>query len=118
MRRRYKRALNFIKPHDCVSERRETAFWWDNIAALTIPGGPHDLLDGGRFRPPESIVIDPNVDHVHEACAAFAGIGKQPDYAAKIFQAIARRLSSPAGAASAMTSREAAMVDKTAQAIP
>jgi tryptophan halogenase len=109
MRCRYERALDFIKLHYCISERRDTAFWRDNVEASTIPDSLQDLLDRWRFRPPESIDIDPNVDifteaswqyvlygmgyrtdlssksgayrYFNEARAAFADIRKQADYA-------------------------------------
>ncbi|MGR4863784.1 tryptophan halogenase family protein [Caulobacter sp. LARHSG274] len=111
MRRRYERALDFIKLHYCISERRDTAFWRDNVAASTIPDSLHDLLDRWRFRPPDPIDIDPNVDifteaswqyvlygmgyrtdlspkagayrYYDEARAAFADIRRQADYACR-----------------------------------
>lgn len=109
MRRRYERALDFIKLHYCVSERRDAAFWRDNAEVSTIPESLHDRLDRWRFRPPDATDIDPNVDifakpnwqyvlygmgyrtdlspnagvyrHFNEARAAFADIRQQADYA-------------------------------------
>lgn len=109
MRRRYERALDFIKLHYCVSERRDAAFWRDNAEASTIPESLHDRLDRWRFRPPATTDIDPNVEiftkpnwqyvlsgmgyrtdlspnagayrHFNEARAASADIRQQADYA-------------------------------------
>ncbi|HWW26360.1 MAG TPA: tryptophan halogenase family protein [Caulobacter sp.] len=109
MCRRYERALDFIKLHYCVSKRRDTAFWRDNVEVSTIPDRLLNLLDRRRFQPSGSIGIDPNVDpfaeaswqyalhrmgyrtdlrpkagayrHFKEARAAFADIRKQADCA-------------------------------------
>ncbi|UIJ47299.1 tryptophan 7-halogenase [Sphingomonas cannabina] len=62
MRRRYERALDFIKLHYCISERRDTAFWRDNVDPATIPDSLLDLLDRWRFRPPTEIDVDTNID--------------------------------------------------------
>jgi len=111
MRKRYERALDFIKLHYCLTERRDTAFWCDNVDARSIPDTLHDLLERWRYRPPDSIDIDLNVDifteaswqyvlygmgyktdlrpragvlkYYDEARAAFAEIKRQGDYACK-----------------------------------
>ena len=62
MLKRYRRALDFIKLHYCISERRDSDFWKDNVSAATIPDSLHELLDRWRFRPPGEIDIDPNID--------------------------------------------------------
>lgn len=61
-RRRYERALDFIKLHYCISERRDSQFWQDNVDAASIPDSLREQLQRWRFRPPEPIDIDPNVD--------------------------------------------------------
>ena len=62
MRRRYERALDFIKLHYCLSERRDSAFWRDNVQPGSIPESLQELLRRWRHRPPGSIDIDPNID--------------------------------------------------------
>jgi tryptophan halogenase len=62
MRRRYERALDFIKLHYCLSERRDSAFWRDNVQPESIPESLQELLRRWRHRPPGSIDIDPNID--------------------------------------------------------
>lgn len=62
MRRRYERALDFIKLHYCLSERRDSAFWRDNVHPGSIPESLQELLRRWRHRPPGSIDIDPNID--------------------------------------------------------
>ena len=62
MRRRYERALDFIKLHYCLSERRDSAFWRDNVQPESIPASLQELLRRWRHRPPGSIDIDPNID--------------------------------------------------------
>jgi tryptophan 7-halogenase len=62
MRRRYERALCFIKAHYCISERRNSEFWRDNVDAMTLPDELQDLLARWRHRPPAGIDFDLNVD--------------------------------------------------------
>jgi tryptophan halogenase len=85
MRRRYERALDFIKLHYCLTERRDTAFWRDNVDAATIPDSLQDLLERWRNRPPDSIDIDPNVDIFTEASWQYVlyGMGYRTDLSAK-----------------------------------
>jgi hypothetical protein len=109
MRRRFERALAFIKAHYCTSERRDSAFWSDNAGPEGIPDELQDLLARWRHRPPGEIDFDLNVDlftqhswqyvlygmgyetdltpragiyrYHEEARLAFAEIGRQADYA-------------------------------------
>lgn len=62
MRRRYDRALDFIKMHYCLTERRDTQFWRDNVDPATVPDSLHELLDRWRFRPPNEMDTDANID--------------------------------------------------------
>lgn len=62
MRRRYERTLAFIKAHFCLSERRDTSFWRDNVDRQSIPEELQDLLARWRHRPPGEIDFDLNVD--------------------------------------------------------
>jgi tryptophan halogenase len=62
MCRRYERALAFIKAHYCISGRRDTPFWRDNIEATSIPDELEDLLARWRHRPPGEIDFDLNAD--------------------------------------------------------
>jgi tryptophan 7-halogenase len=111
MRRRYERALDFIKLHYCLTERRDSPFWRDNVEPGSIPDSLHELLRRWRHRPPGSIDIDPNVDifpdtswqyvlygmgyktdlkpragvfkYYDEAREAFAEISRQADFACR-----------------------------------
>ena len=62
MLRRYRRALDFIKLHYCISKRRDSDFWKDNVSAASIPDSLHELLDRWRYRAPGDVDIDPNID--------------------------------------------------------
>jgi hypothetical protein len=81
MRRRYERALDFIKLHYCISERRDSRFWHDNVAAVSIPDSLAELLRKWRHRPPDSIDIDLNVDIFTEASWQYVlyGMGYRTD---------------------------------------
>lgn len=81
MRRRYERALDFIKLHYCLTERRDTQFWRDNADRASIPDSLQELLERWRFRPPDSIDIDPNVDIFAEASWQYVlyGMGYRTD---------------------------------------
>jgi hypothetical protein len=81
MRRRYERALDFIKLHYCISERRDSQFWRDNVDAASIPGTLQELLRKWRHRPPDSIDIDLNVDIFTEASWQYVlyGMGYRTD---------------------------------------
>jgi len=59
MLRRYERTLDFIKLHYCISERRDTQFWRDNVDVASIPDRLLELLERWRFRPPTEIDADP-----------------------------------------------------------
>jgi tryptophan halogenase len=85
MRRRYERTLDFIKLHYCLTERRDSAFWRDNVAASSIPDSLHDLLDRWRFRPPSEIDVDPLIDIFTEASWQYVlyGMGWKTDLSAR-----------------------------------
>ena len=112
MLRRYHRALDFIKLHYCITKRRDTSFWVDNVMETSIPDSLKDLLERWRNRPPEPIDIDPNIDifpaeswqyvlygmgyetdlspkanifkYYEEARGAFADINRQAEYALSV----------------------------------
>ncbi len=85
MLRRYRRALDFIKLHYCISERRDTAFWRDNVSAGSIPDSLADLLDRWKNRPPEPIDIDANIDIFSEVSWQYVlyGMGYKTDLSNK-----------------------------------
>nr|WP_317894025.1 tryptophan halogenase family protein [uncultured Sphingomonas sp.] len=85
MLQRYERARDFIKLHYCISERRDSEFWRDNVAASSIPDSLHDLLDRWRFRPPTEIDLDTNVDIFTEASWQYVlyGMGWKTDLSAR-----------------------------------
>ena len=82
---RYDRARDFIKLHYCISERRDTAFWRDNVDAASIPDSLHDLLERWRYRPPTEIDTDANVDIFTEASWQYVlyGMGWKTDLSAR-----------------------------------
>jgi tryptophan halogenase len=83
--RRYERALDFIKLHYCISERRDTAFWRDNVDEASIPDSLLELLDRWRFRPPNELDIDPQVDIFTEPSWQYVlyGMGWKTDLSAR-----------------------------------
>lgn len=85
MRRRYERARDFIKLHYCISERRDSQFWIDNVDPASTPDSLHELLDRWRCRPPNEMDIDPNVDIFTEASWQYVlyGMGWKTDLSAK-----------------------------------
>ncbi|MBV2150722.1 tryptophan 7-halogenase [Sphingobium sp. AS12] len=85
MRKRYERALDFIKLHYCISQRRDSDFWNDNVAATSVPGSLHELLDRWRFRPPTEIDINTQIDIFSEASWQYVlyGMGWKTDLSAR-----------------------------------
>lgn len=85
MRRRYERALDFIKLHYYLTERRDTDFWRDNADANSVPDRLLELLDRWRFRWPNEIDIDPQIDIFTEASWQYVlyGMGWKTDLSAR-----------------------------------
>lgn len=85
MQRRYARTLDFLKMHYCLSERRDSDFWNDNVDPDSVPDSLHELLDRWRHRPPNELDIDPNVDIFPEASWQYVlyGMGWKTDLSAK-----------------------------------
>ena len=85
MRRRYERALDFIKLHYCLSTRRDSDFWIENVAPASIPESLAELLDRWRHRPPNELDIDPNIDIFPASSWQYVlyGMGWTTDLAAK-----------------------------------
>ncbi|MEO6359474.1 MAG: tryptophan halogenase family protein [Sphingomicrobium sp.] len=85
MKKRYERALDFIKLHYCISERRDSDFWRDNVRPETVPDSLHELLDRWRFRPPNELDINGNVDIFPESSWQYVlyGMGWKTDLSAK-----------------------------------
>jgi flavin-dependent dehydrogenase len=81
MRKRYERALDFIKLHYCLSERRDSVFWLDNVSSKTVTDSLQDLLERWKFRPPMPIDIDLNVDMFTESSWQYVlyGMGYKTD---------------------------------------
>jgi hypothetical protein len=81
MRRRYERALDFIKLHYCLSERRDSRFWLDNVDSASVPESLQELLRVWQQRPPGSIDIDQNVDLFEESSWQYVlyGMGYKTD---------------------------------------
>ncbi len=85
MRKRYERALDFIKLHYCLSERRDTPFWIDNVDQASVPDSLLELLDRWRFRPPTEMDFDLQVDIFSEMSWQYVlyGMGWKTDLSAK-----------------------------------
>lgn len=112
MVKRYEHVVDFIKLHYCLSERRDSVFWRDNVADSSVSADLTERLERWRFRPPEFMDVDLNHDifteanwqyvlygmgfhtdlsaragtfrYYDEAKAAFAEIRRQADYARTI----------------------------------
>ncbi|KQN00129.1 tryptophan halogenase [Sphingobium sp. Leaf26] len=85
MRKRYERTLDFIKLHYCLSERRDTPFWIENVDPASVPDSLLELLDRWRFRPPTEMDIDLQVDIFSEMSWQYVlyGMGWKTDLSAK-----------------------------------
>jgi hypothetical protein len=85
MRRRYERALDFIKLHYCLSERRDSAFWIDNVDPSSNTDSLIELLDRWRHRPPNEMDVDPNIDIFGASSWQYVlyGMGWKTDLSAK-----------------------------------
>lgn len=85
MRKRYERALDFIKLHYCISERRDSQFWIDNVDTTSVPDSLLELLDRWRFRPPTEMDIDLQIDIFSDMSWQYVlyGMGWKTDLSAK-----------------------------------
>jgi tryptophan halogenase len=82
---RYRGVLDFLKLHYCLTQRRDTAFWRDNARPESIPDSLQDLLHRWRFRPPEGLDFDPNIDPYSTSSWQFVlyGMGFRTDLRAR-----------------------------------
>ncbi len=112
MRRRYERALDFIKLHYCLSERRDSRFWLDNVDSASIPESLQELLRMWEHRPPGSIDFDQNVDLFQESSWQYVlyGMGSKTDLQAR---AGSLRYNDEARAAFAVIRRKADLACRT-----
>jgi len=85
MKQRYERVHDFLKMHYCLTARTDSPFWRDNRLPQTIPDSLRERLDGWRFRPPEGLDFDMNVESFAEASWQFVlyGMGYRTDLTAK-----------------------------------
>jgi tryptophan halogenase len=49
---RWGRIIDFLKLHYCITKRRDTAFWRDNVEASTIPERLRELMELWRYQSP------------------------------------------------------------------
>ena len=75
MTRRYERTRDFIKLHYCLSSRRDSAFWRDNVDEARMPDSLVELLERWKFRPPSELDIDQTIDFFPEASWQFVLYG-------------------------------------------
>ena len=85
MLERYERTLDFIKLHYCITERRDTAFWRDNVEAASVPDSLHERLERWRYRYPTELDVDTNVDIFTESSWQYVlyGMGWKTDLSAR-----------------------------------
>ena len=85
MLERYGRALDFIKLHYCITKRRDTAFWRDNVEASSVPDSLHERLQRWRHRYPTEIDVDANLDIFNESSWQYVlyGMGWKTDLSAR-----------------------------------
>lgn len=85
MRSRYERALDFIKLHYFLSQRDDSQFWIDNRDPASAPDSLKELLDRWRFRPPNELDIDRNIDIFTESSWQYVlyGMGWKTDLSSK-----------------------------------
>ena len=55
MSERYRRIIDFLKLHYCLTQRRDTQFWVDNADPASIPATLLDRLAEWRHRPPHRL---------------------------------------------------------------
>lgn len=55
MAQRYERIFDFIKMHYCLSQRRDSRFWIDNVDVASMPDRLKDQLAMWRSRPPHRL---------------------------------------------------------------
>jgi tryptophan 7-halogenase len=55
MRERYTRIVDFLKLHYCLTQRRDSAFWADNVDPSSIPETLRDRLAEWRHRAPHRL---------------------------------------------------------------
>jgi tryptophan 7-halogenase len=81
MVKRYEHVVDFIKLHYCLTERRDQAFWQDNVAASSISDSLKERLDRWRHRAPSFMDVDLNHDIFTEANWQYVlyGMGYQTD---------------------------------------
>jgi tryptophan halogenase len=85
MLQRYERTLDFIKLHYCLTRRRDTQFWRDNVEASSVPDRLHERLERWRFRPPTELDVDTNLDIFTESSWQYVlyGMGGKTDLSPK-----------------------------------
>jgi len=85
MRQRYERVLDFLKMHYCLTARTDTGFWRDNTRPDTIPASLQERLESWRYRAPEELDFDSNVETFAPASWQFVlyGMGYNTDLGAQ-----------------------------------
>lgn len=85
MTARHEQVLDFLKLHYGLSERRDSAFWRDNIAPDGLTTSLEDMFDRWRARPPEELDFDSNTAIFHPDSWKYVmyGMGFRTDLSAK-----------------------------------
>ena len=85
MNKRYDHVVDFIKLHYCLSERRDSDFWRDNVALSSMSDSLHERLENWRYRTPSFMDVDLNHDIFTEANWQYVlyGMGYKTDLSAQ-----------------------------------
>lgn len=85
MTRRFDHVADFIKMHYCLTKRKDTDFWRDNVRPETVSDSLQARLERWRYRPPSFLDTDPNHDIFTEANWQYVlyGMGYKTDIGAQ-----------------------------------
>ena len=111
---RWERVIDFLKLHYVLSQRRASAFWRDNVAAVTIPDRLRDLLVLWRHQPPSRYDLH-RIEEVFPSASyqyVLYGMGFRPE------PAVATRRSDDCDRADAFFREAAALTGKMLAALP
>jgi len=81
----HRRVRDFLKLHYCLTQRSDSAFWRDNTQSASIPEILQDLLERWRYRPPQNVDFNPDIDVFSEFSWQFVlyGMGFETDLSAE-----------------------------------
>lgn len=85
MARCYENTFDFIKLHYCISKRRDSDFWIDNVNTRSVPASLKTLLHRWKFRTPMRFDFDKNADIFTEVSWQYVlyGMGFKTDMSSR-----------------------------------